>query len=176
MIDVKNIKATIKPYLEQGRTPLGKTPDQIHVDATGFALVLSNLLSRLPDTEIVCICGSTRFIGHMAVEAWRLEKQGVMVLSCHLLPSWYTDVEHHLAEAEGVAHILDALHRKKIDMADRILVVNVGGYIGNQTKREIDYAEKTGKPIQFQYLENGQCEHGKGLTDYCEPCGRITGG
>ena len=152
MIDIKNIKATIKPYLEQGRKILNKTPDQIRTDANGFALVLSNLLFRWPDTEIVCICGSTRFIDHMAVQAWELESEGIMALSCHLLPCWYTNVEHHLAEAEGVAGILDELHRKKIDMADRILVVNVGGYIGNQTKREIEYAEKTGKPIQ--YLED----------------------
>ncbi|MER6431671.1 hypothetical protein ABT272_28675 [Streptomyces sp900105245] len=44
---------------------------------------------------------------------------------------------------------LDALHLRKIDLADRVLVVNPGGYIGESTSREIDYACATGKPISF---------------------------
>jgi hypothetical protein len=44
---------------------------------------------------------------------------------------------------------LDALHRHKIDLADRVLVVNPGGYIGEATSREIAYAHATGKPISF---------------------------
>ena len=43
--------------------------------------------------------------------------------------------------------VLDALHLRKIDLADRILVVNPGGYIGESTTREIGYARSTGKPI-----------------------------
>ena len=42
-----------------------------------------------------------------------------------------------------------ALHRCKIDLADRILVVNPGGYVGESTRREIDYARAAGKPISF---------------------------
>jgi hypothetical protein len=44
---------------------------------------------------------------------------------------------------------LDALHLRKIDLADRVLVVNPGGYIGESTRREIAYADATGKPISF---------------------------
>ncbi|MGW0486514.1 hypothetical protein [Nonomuraea sp. NPDC003214] len=44
---------------------------------------------------------------------------------------------------------LDALHLRKIDLADRVLVVNPGGYIGESTSREIAYARATGKPISF---------------------------
>ncbi|MGZ4492250.1 MAG: hypothetical protein ACXVXA_15425 [Nocardioidaceae bacterium] len=44
---------------------------------------------------------------------------------------------------------LDALHLRKIDLADRVLVVNPGGYIGESTSREIAYAHATGKPISF---------------------------
>ena len=44
---------------------------------------------------------------------------------------------------------LDALHLRKIDLADRVLVVNPGGYIGESTNREIAYAHATGKPISF---------------------------
>ncbi|WP_236554058.1 hypothetical protein [Nocardioides sp. AX2bis] len=45
--------------------------------------------------------------------------------------------------------VLDALHLRKIDLADRVLVVNPGGYVGEPTRREIAYAEAAGKPISF---------------------------
>lgn len=100
--------------------------------------------------KIVCICGSSRFVDVMAVEAWKLEKQGVMVIGPHLLPSWYDGIEeHHQAEKEGVAQILDTLHERKIDLADEILVVNYAGYIGERTKIEIAYANDRGKPIKY---------------------------
>jgi hypothetical protein len=44
---------------------------------------------------------------------------------------------------------LGALHLRKIDLADRVLVVNPGGYIGESTSREIAHARATGKPISF---------------------------
>lgn len=44
---------------------------------------------------------------------------------------------------------LNALHLRKIDLADRILVVNPGGYVGESTRGEIDYARAIGKPISF---------------------------
>lgn len=57
-------------------------------------------------------------------------------------------------EAEGAISdeqktVLDALHLRKIDLADRVLVVNSGGYIGESTSREIAYAQATGKPVSF---------------------------
>ena len=45
--------------------------------------------------------------------------------------------------------LLDALHLRKIDLADRVLVVNPGGYVGESTRREIDYARAAGKPVSF---------------------------
>ena len=47
--------------------------------------------------------------------------------------------------------VLDALHLRKIDLADRILVVNPGGYIGESTSREIAYARAAGKPVSFTH-------------------------
>jgi len=57
-------------------------------------------------------------------------------------------------EADGLVTeqqktVLDALHLRKIDMADRVLVVNPGGYIGESTSREIAYARAAGKPVSF---------------------------
>ncbi|MFB7855096.1 hypothetical protein [Rhodococcus qingshengii] len=45
--------------------------------------------------------------------------------------------------------LLDALHLRKIDLADRVLVVNPRGYIGESTRREIAYAHAAGKPVSF---------------------------
>ena len=53
--------------------------------------------------------------------------------------------------AEGTKAMLDDMHKRKIDMADTISVINVGGYIGDSTRSEIDYAKKHGK--QILYLE-----------------------
>ncbi|WP_235201241.1 hypothetical protein [Microbacterium sp. CH12i] len=47
--------------------------------------------------------------------------------------------------------VLDALHLRKIDLSDRVLVVNPGGYIGESTSREIAYAQAAGKPVSFTH-------------------------
>ncbi len=99
--------------------------------------------------KIVCLCGSTRFIDQMAVQAWLFEQQGKIALSCHLLPDWYCPVEDHFAEHQGVADAMDELHFRKIDLSDEVFIVNPGGYIGNSTRNEIAYAKSTGKPVTF---------------------------
>ena len=45
--------------------------------------------------------------------------------------------------------MLDDMHKRKIDMADEIFVINVGGYIGSSTKSEIEYALKNGKKVNY---------------------------
>ena len=45
--------------------------------------------------------------------------------------------------------MLDDMHKHKIDMADEIFVINVGGYIGDSTKSEIEYARQTGKLVKY---------------------------
>ena len=45
--------------------------------------------------------------------------------------------------------MLDDMHKRKIDMADEIFVINVGGYIGSSTRSEIEYAHATGKPVRY---------------------------
>jgi hypothetical protein len=106
--------------------------------------------------KIITLCGSTRFIETVAVMAYLLEKEGAIVLGLHYLPPGYFKgkdiVECHIAEHEGVAEHFDNLHLRKIDLSDSIYVLNVDGYIGESTRREIDYAEKIGKPVT--YLES----------------------
>jgi hypothetical protein len=45
--------------------------------------------------------------------------------------------------------VLDALHMRKIELADAVFVINEGGYIGESTAREIDHAVRTGKPVNY---------------------------
>ena len=45
--------------------------------------------------------------------------------------------------------MLDDMHKRKIDMADEIFVINIGGYIGSSTRSEIEYAKSTGKPVRY---------------------------
>lgn len=109
--------------------------------------------------NIICLCGSSRFIALFATLAWELEKKGNIVLGLHYLPASYADINHpgkdvssHMAEHEGVADIMDELHLRKIDLSDEVLVLNVGGYIGESTAREIKYAISKKKPVR--YLES----------------------
>jgi guanosine-3',5'-bis(diphosphate) 3'-pyrophosphohydrolase len=102
-----------------------------------------------PRPKIICLCGSTKFIEMFAVKTWELELEGNIVLGCTLLPKWYCPVRDHFAETLGVKEQRDNHHLQKIDLADEILVLNVNGYIGESTRREIEYAQKCGKEIRY---------------------------
>lgn len=93
---------------------------------------------------IVCLCGSTRFKEQYRQEEARLTLEGKIVLTCGVFG--YADgIE--LTEAQKEA--LDALHLRKIDLAREVRVINVGGYIGQSTKREIEYATRVGKRVSY---------------------------
>ncbi len=103
-------------------------------------------------SKIVTLCGSSRFVDIMAVCAWLIERdENAIAMGLHLLPTWYgPDLpDDHLAEHEGVVEQMDALHLRKIDLSGSIFVVNYNDYIGDSTKAEIAYAQKTGKKIRW---------------------------
>jgi hypothetical protein len=108
-----------------------------------------------PRPEIVCLCGSTRFYDEYQQANYDLTMQGHIVLSVGFYP--HAKAEH--GHGEGVGHgstekvLLDELHKRKIDLADWVFVLNVGGYIGESTWSEIRYARRWGKPVH--YLEPG---------------------
>ena len=49
----------------------------------------------------------------------------------------------------NIKKMLDDMHKRKIDMADEIFVINKNGYIGSSTKSEIEYALKTNKKVNY---------------------------
>lgn len=101
--------------------------------------------------EVVCLCGSTRFYDEFQQANYDLTMAGKIVLSVGFYP--HSKAEH--GHGEGVGHdssekaALDELHKRKIDLADRVLVLNVGGYIGQSTRGEIEYAEAHGIPVDY---------------------------
>jgi hypothetical protein len=79
------------------------------------------------------------------------EMQGAIVVGPSFLPGAKThDGTTGCTPEQKI--MLDELHKRKIDMCDKVYVLNVGGYIGESTKSEIAYAQKIGKPVE--YLES----------------------
>ncbi len=98
--------------------------------------------------KIICLCGSTRFVDTFNEWRKRLTLEGNIILSIELvLPqSEREDPQHHNFK---VKQMLDELHLRKIDLADEVFILNVGGYVGDSTKLEIEYAKKLGKPVKY---------------------------
>jgi hypothetical protein len=100
--------------------------------------------------KVVTLCGSTRFKDTFMEIQKRLTLQGYIVISVGL----FGHAGDEEVWTEGTKEMLDDMHKRKIDMADEIFVINVDGYIGSSTRSEIEYARKTGKPVR--YLEEPQ--------------------
>ncbi len=94
---------------------------------------------------VITLCGSTRFKEQFIEAQKRLSLLGNIVISVGLFG--------HSGDAEvlneGVKEMLDDMHKRKIDMADSIYVINVGGYIGSSTRSEIEYALSNGKRVEY---------------------------
>ena len=105
--------------------------------------------------EIICICGSTKFADLHAIKRWELERNGQAIcLMINYLPIWYAEEQgwnghDHYGEIAGNKETLDELHFRKIDLSNRIYVINKDGYIGESTQNEIDYALSLGKPVDY---------------------------
>ena len=98
--------------------------------------------------KVITLCGSTKFKDEFLREQKRLTLEGNIVISVGLFGHSGDDE----VWTENTKEMLDDMHKRKIDMADEIFVVNKGGYVGTSTKSEIEYATKTGKNIV--YMEN----------------------
>lgn len=104
---------------------------------------------------VVTLCGSTRFKNEFMQAQKVLTLAGKIVISVGLFGhSGDEEVWENMDEGTltKTKEMLDDMHKRKIDMADEIFVINKNGYIGDSTKSEIAYAKKTGKKVS--YLEN----------------------
>ena len=100
--------------------------------------------------KVITLCGSTRFKDDFMRVQKELTLKGNIVISVGLFGHsgddevWDGMDEGALSKTK---EMLDDMHKRKIDMADEILVINVGGYIGDSTRSEIEYAVKNGKKV-----------------------------
>lgn len=102
--------------------------------------------------KVITLCGSTRFKEQFMEAQKRLTLEGNIVISVGLFGHagdqevWDGMDEGTLSKTK---EMLDDMHKRKIDMADEIYVINVGGYIGDSTRSEIQYAEEHGKTVRY---------------------------
>jgi hypothetical protein len=118
--------------------------------------VLLNLKNTKQRPIVVCLCGSTRFSQAWQDANLRETLAGKIVLSVGC--NTKSDEDLIRAGVEIDKEMLDLLHLFKIDLADEILVLNVDQYVGQSTRREIEYAQLLGKPIR--YLEPTEAGNG----------------
>jgi len=121
--------------------------------------------------KVITLCGSTRFKEEFLGAQKRLTLEGNIVISVGLFGHSGDDV----VWTEGVKDMLDRQHLAKIDLADEIFVINVGGYIGDSTRCEIAYAEYKGKSITYLEEAPKLCIYNKNSALYeLRDAGRIS--
>lgn len=100
--------------------------------------------------KVVTLCGSTKFKDQFMQVQKELTLKGYIVISVGLFGhSGDNEVWENMDEGTltKTKEMLDDMHKRKIDMADEIFVINVNGYIGESTKSEIQYALNKGKKL-----------------------------
>ena len=97
--------------------------------------------------KIITLCGSIKFKD----EFMRIQEKLTLDRNIVLTPNFFNNIKKEEIDLE-TKKMLDEMHKQKIDISDEIYVINVGGYIGESTKSEIEYAKSKGKKIS--YLES----------------------
>ena len=98
------------------------------------------------DYKVITLCGSTRFKDDFERINRELTLMGNIVISV----GCFGHSGDTFTEEQKI--MLDDIHKRKIDMADAIYVINKDGYIGSSTRSEIQYALRLGK--QIIYMED----------------------
>ena len=93
--------------------------------------------------KVITLCGSTKFKEEFLKAQKKLTLEGNIVISVGLFGHSGDDISND----EKI--MLDEMHKRKIDMADEIFVINVDNYIGSSTKSEIEYAKEKNKKINY---------------------------
>jgi len=121
---------------------LRMSPSTQYLEEQTIAALREMLADCTRTYKIVCLCGSSRFLEAFA-DAYVVESlKGNVVMSIAGNVRVRSDYEE-------IKPALDATYRPKIMLADEVLVLNVGGYIGESTRAEIEYAHKLGKFVRY---------------------------
>lgn len=95
--------------------------------------------------KIITVCGSLKFYKEMMEITEKVELQG----NCMLTPIYNPAKASKDDFTEEESLMLDKMHKERIKLADAILVVNVDGYIGSSTQKEIEFAKSLNKEIMY---------------------------
>jgi hypothetical protein len=98
--------------------------------------------------RIVTLCGSTKFLPAFRQAEEDEELAGRIVFSVGCFPHFNGSAPETLLGPEKKA-LADAIHLRKIELSDEILVLNVGGYIGSSTRAEISHATMMSKGVRY---------------------------
>lgn len=106
--------------------------------------------------KIVTLCGSSRFPDAFHLANLHFSLQGCIVISLGAFghadqPGGSRFLLSDGDETTREKQAIDQLHLRKIDLADEIFVINVGGYVGSSTQREIAYARSLNKPVKWMF-------------------------
>lgn len=118
------------------------------VSASPSAQAIHDRIIKGERPSIVCLCGSTRFVSAFNKAKEDETLAGHIVLSIEIVTTQSRNDDPQYANPK-VKAMLDELHLRKIDLADEVFILNVGGYIGESTQEELQYAIKHGKRIRF---------------------------
>ncbi len=131
-----------------GPISYGHDPRRVVRHAEHIANILEGRPSWTP--TIVCLCGSSRFYDAFQRAYYDETMAGRIVLSVGFRPDAAPD-QH----GEGVGCTpeqklaLDELHLRKVELADEVLVLNAGGYVGSSTRGEVEHARRLGKRVRW---------------------------
>lgn len=92
--------------------------------------------------HVVTLCGSMRFFDRM------LEIAGDLTLNGEIVLAPFVAIKPEEQPTSREKAVLDRLHFRKIDISDSIFVVNIDGYVGESTQREIGYARSHDKTVR----------------------------
>ncbi len=161
--DIETVRAELKAAgidLEKTHRPVLMAMIKMHNEIARLKEIVGKLpalYARSDRPLVVCLCGSTRFGETFFRKSWELSRQGHIVLNIDFCPPDEVDSDGgHGAERLGqdIADQLDELHKRKIDLADWIMILNVGGYVGDSTSSEVEYALALGKRIEWLEPDN----------------------
>ena len=113
-------------------------------------------ITRTSNRKIITLCGSTKF---------KKEFEEIMLaesLKGHIVfgPAGYNHADN-LKLLSRQKELVDQIHLDKVAISDEILVINKDGYIGESTKREIEYAECMGKKVRYFNVETKHANNGR---------------
>lgn len=122
----------------------------------------------LPRPKIVCLCGSTRFANEFMAAQFAETVAGNIVLTVGCFPRKTDGTWDRMQVTDEQKVALDQLHFRKIELADEIFVINVGGYVGESTTNEINHARRLDKPIRWLEQSPSLCRCGVAWCPACQ--------